>query len=145
MRPLLPLAAALLSAALLGCQPTAQREDSAQARVCADLAAVDKALQQVAALQPSSTVGEARAANDALTSALGRLNRSEEQLERLRIRDFRDQLRAFDREARGIASNKKITLEEAAAELKQKAQPVIAARKRISADVKCPAPAAGES
>ncbi len=141
MRRSLLLAAALLTLGAAGCRQVTQKtEEAAEAKVCANLAAVGTALEQVAALKPTSTVGEARAANKALTNSLEALNASEALLEKLRLRQFRDQLRAFNAEAERVSRNKTMTLEEAAADLKTKAQPVIAARQRVSEQVKCPAP-----
>jgi hypothetical protein len=143
MRRALPFAAALLALTLAGCQKSLEKKEArTEARVCADLAAVGTALEQVAALEPTSTVGQATAANQALATAITSLERSQADLERLRLRDFQTQLKAFDREARRITTNKKLTLEEAAAELKAKARPVIEARQRVSAQVKCEAAAA---
>jgi hypothetical protein len=139
MRRSLFLAAALLSLGVAGCRPADQKTgEAAEAKVCANLAAVGKALEQVAALKPTSTIGEAKAANRSLAGSLEALNASEAMLEKLRLREFRDQLRAFNAEADRVSRNKKLTLEEAAAELKTKAQPVIAARQRMSQQVKCP-------
>jgi transposase len=139
MRRSLLLVAAILGLSLAGCQQALQKsEEALEAKICENLTAVGKALEQVAALQPTSTVGQATAANQALTRSLEALNRSEALLEKLRLREFRNQLSAFNKEASRIASNKKLTLEEAAAELKTKAEPVIAARRQVSERVKCP-------
>lgn len=139
MRRSFVLVAALLGLGLAGCQQALQKsEDILETKVCDNLTAVGKALEQVAALQPSSTVGEASAANQALTRSLQALNQSEALLEKLRLREFRNQLSAFNKEASRIANNKQLTLEEAAAELKTKAGPLITARRQVSARVKCP-------
>ncbi len=140
MRRLIALAMAVTTLGLAGCQQVSQKtEDALEAKVCTNLAAVGTALDQVAALKPTSTVGDATAANKALTRSLEALNHSEALLEKLRLRQFRDQLSAFNREATRVAGNKSLTLEEAAADLKAKAQPVIAARRRVSEQANCPA------
>jgi len=140
MRRSIAVAAALLTIGLAGCQQATQKsEEKVEAKVCTDLAAVGTALEQVAALKPTSTVGEATSANRALTTALGSLEQSEAVLEKLRMKEFRNQLKAFNQDANRIAANKKLTLEEAATVLKIKAQPVIAARRQVSARVQCPA------
>jgi transposase len=139
MRRLIALAMALTTLGLAGCQQASQKTEAAlEAKVCANLTAVGAALDQVAALKPTSTVGDATAANKALTRSLEALNHSEALLEKMRLRQFRDQLSAFNREATRVAGNKSLTLEEAAADLKTKAQPVIAARRRVSEQAKCP-------
>jgi hypothetical protein len=142
MRRSLCLAAALLAVGLVGCQKSPEsKEAKLEAQVCENLASVGAALDEVAGLKPTSTVGEATNANRALTTSLEALNQSEATLEKFRLRQFRDQARAFNREAARITSNKELTLKDAAAELKSKAQPLIAARRRVSEQVKCPAPA----
>jgi len=131
------IAAVLISLGMAGCQP--KSEQVLEAAVCGNLEAVGSALEQVAALKPSSTVGEASAASKALDSALNNLNKSEVKLEKVRINEFRAQLKSFNAEVNRVSRNKKLTLEEAAADLKSKAAPVIAARRRISEQVKCAA------
>jgi hypothetical protein len=131
------IAAVLISLGMAGCQP--KSEQVLEAAVCGNLEAVGSALEQVAALKPSSTVGEASAASKALDSALNNLNKSEVKLEKVRINEFRAQLKSFNTEVNRVSRNKKLTLEEAAADLKSKAAPVIAARRRISEQVKCAA------
>ena len=135
-----PLVAAfLLGVAAAGCQQPdmAERKQKAEARVCAQLETVGKALQQVAALSPTSTIGEARSANEALGAALASLERSEETLEQLQQKNFRQQLRTFKAEVAKVASNQGLTLEQAAADLKEKAQPVIEARRQLATSVNC--------
>jgi len=146
-RPLLALTC-LLALASVGCQKQtiAQREQKTETQICSQLASVGKALEQVAALTPTSTVGDATAADRALATALTSLQGSKQQLEKLRLQSFNTQLTAFKAEVAKVASNKKQTLEQAAVELKAKAQPVIAARRQLSAAVKCaPEPAAAAS
>jgi hypothetical protein len=82
------------------------------------------------------------AADRALGSALAALERSEQKLEQLRLQNFRTQLSAFKAEVATVAADKKQTLEQAADELKAKAQPVIEARRALTAAVKCEEPAA---
>ncbi|MFZ0408088.1 MAG: hypothetical protein WAM11_08280 [Cyanobium sp.] len=138
----------LLALASAGCQKQtiAEREQKTETQICNQLANVGKALEQVAALTPSSTVGDATAADRALATALSSLDSSKQQLEKLRLQNFSTQLKAFKAEVAKVASNKKQTLEQAAVELKAKAQPVIAARRQLSAAVKCAAePAAAMS
>ncbi|MCP9792443.1 hypothetical protein KBZ20_10115 [Vulcanococcus limneticus Candia 3F8] len=123
----------------------AERKQRTEDQVCAQLRAVGQALDQVAALRPTSTVGEAAAADKALGTALEALQASEKKLEKLRLQSFQDQLKSFKGQVSQVTSNKKLTLEEAANELRTKAQPVIAARRQLSATVKCseiPQPAA---
>jgi len=142
-RPLLALTCALALASA-GCQKQtiAQREQKTESQICSQLASVGQALEQVAALKPTSTVGEATAADKALATALNSLAGSKQQLEKLRLQNFSTQLSAFKAEVAKVASNKKQTLEQAAVELKAKALPVIAARHQLSAAVKCVEPAA---
>jgi hypothetical protein len=142
MRRSLSLAALLLAVGLASCQKAPESKEALlEAQVCESLQAVGTALDQVASLKPTSTVGEATTANRALTSSMEALNQSEALLEKLRLRQFRDQVRTFNREATRVTNSKELTLKDAAAELKSKAQPVIAARRRVSEQVKCPAPA----
>jgi hypothetical protein len=129
----------VLGVAAAGCQQAdlAERQQKAEANVCAQLDNVGKALQQVDALSPTSTIGEARSANEALGAALASLERSEAKLEQLQQKNFRKQLSSFKDEVNRVASNQGLTLEQAASELKQKAQPVIAARKQLATAVNC--------
>lgn len=142
-RPLLALGC-LLVLTTAGCQPKdlAKKEQQTEAKICAQLAAVGKALDQVAALKPTSTVGEAVAADQALGSALAGLETAEQTLQKLRLQNFQTQLKTFKGEVARVTSDKKQTLEEAAQELKTKSEPVIAARRQLSAAVKCAEPAA---
>lgn len=135
-------ATALVALALGGCQPnlTTQKAKT-EKRICTELAAVSQALEGVAALQPSSTVGEARKADQALATALTALEASQEKLENLRLKAFKAQLRSFRGEVQKVSQNKKLTLEQAANLLKAKAAPVIAARQALTAEVDCPEPA----
>ena len=96
----------------------------------------------MAALKPTSTVGEATAADRALATALSGLETAEQKLEQLRLQNFQTQLKAFKGEVAQVASNKNQTLEQAAETLKAKAAPVIAARRALSTAVKCEEPAA---
>jgi hypothetical protein len=134
----------LLSLGAAGCQSQnlAQREQRAKQQICSQLADAAKALDQVAALKPTSTVGEAAAADQALGTALAALERSEQKLEQLRLQNFRTQLKGFKADVAKVASDKKQTLEQAAVELKAKAQPVLEARRALTAAVKCEEPAA---
>ena len=144
-RPLLATAC-LLALSASGCTPQnlAKKEAKTEARICSELAAVGQALDRVAALKPTSTVGEATAADQALDAALLALEKSETKLETLRLKNFQTQLRTFKGEVARVTSNKNQTLEQAALTLKAKSVPVIAARRQLSAAVKCqePAPAA---
>ncbi len=142
-RPLLILSC-LVALAAAGCQSQdlAKKELKTEAKICTQLAAVGQALEKVAALKPTSTVGEATAADQALASALAGLEKAEEKLEQLRLQNFQTQLKAFKADVAKVASNKGQTLEQAAQQLKTKAEPVIAARRQLSAAVKCEEPAA---
>ena len=143
MRRSLIAASALVALVAAGCQSQdlAKRELKTEAKVCQQLAAVGTALEGVAALTPTSTVGQAQAANQALSKALVGLGQAEQTLEKLRLQAFDKQLKAFNAEVQRVTANKKLTLEEAATVIKAKAGPVIAARKGLSAAVKCPEPA----
>ena len=137
----------LLALAAAGCQKQdlAQKERKTEAKICSQLAAVGQALETAAALKPTSTVGEATAAERSLSSALADLEKSEQKLERLRLQAFQAQLKTFRSEVAKVASDQKQTLEQAALQLKTKAEPVIAARRQLSAAVQCEeAPAAAQ-
>jgi hypothetical protein len=142
-RPLIALSCGLALLAA-GCQPKdlARKEQKAEARICSQLAAVGAALDQVAALKPTSTVGEAVAADQALAKALNSLQSAEQSLEKLRLQNFQTQLRTFKQDVARVASRRNQTLEQAAQQLKAKAAPVIDARRQLSAAVKCEEPAA---
>ena len=142
-RPLLALSF-LLALTTAGCQPKdlAKKEQKTEAKICAQLAAVGQALDKVAALKPTSTVGEAVAADQALGSALAGLEKAEQSLEKLRLQNFQTQLKTFKGEVAQVASNKNQTLEQAALAIKARSEPVIAARRQLSAAVKCEEPAA---
>ncbi|MFM7085372.1 MAG: hypothetical protein ACKOXO_00005 [Cyanobium sp.] len=134
----------LLAATACQKQNLAQKEQKAEAGVCSQLASVGEALEKVAALKPSSTVGEASDAEQSLGAALAGLETSEQKLEKLRLQAFQGQLKAFRAEVAKVASDKKQTLEQAAEQLRAKAEPVIAARRQLSAAVKCEEPAAAK-
>jgi len=144
MRRSLVALSCLVGLATAGCQgDLAQKELKTEGKICDQIAAVGQALDQVSQLQPSSTVGEAKAADQALATALAGLRTSDQTLEKLRLEAFQKQLNGFKAEVSKVTSNKSLTLAQAAADLKVKAQPVIQARRALSASVKCEeAPAA---
>jgi len=138
------LAAGLAALTLAACQPVAKKlptEQVASGEVCNRLEAVAQALEQVNSLKPTSTVGEAQAANKALGKAIKGLKGAESTLEKVRAADFQNSLKAFKKEVARVSRNKGLTLETAATDLKAKAVPVIAARKALSASVTCKEPA----
>jgi len=138
------LAAGLAALALAACQPVAQKppsETAATSAVCTELMQVAEALEQVNSLKPTSTVGEAQTVNKRLGKAIKGLKAAETELEKARLADFQAELKAFKKEVTKVAKNKNLTLEQAAADLKSKAAPVVAAHKELSAAVNCKAPA----
>lgn len=135
-----PLLASIVLAALSigGCQQNLPSQKAkTEQLICTQLAAVGQALDGVAALKPTSTVGEARKADQALATALTNLEASKEKLENLRLKAFKAQLRTFRGEVAKVSNNKGLTLEMAANLLKAKAAPVIAARQALNAEVEC--------
>jgi hypothetical protein len=142
-RPLIALTC-LAALASTGCQKQdlAKKEQKTEARICTQLTAVGEALDKVAALKPTSTVGEAAAADQALASALSGLEKSEQKLEKLRLQNFQNQLKLFKGDVARVAANKNQTLQQAALQLKAKSLPVAAARRQLSAAVNCELPAA---
>ena len=147
---LTPLAlAGLIGLTCTACQQgnLAQKEQKVETTICSQLEAAGAALEQVAALKPSSTVAEAETANQALRQAMTGLEKAETQLEQLRLQNFRTQLKTFQGEVAKVAANKSLTLAQAANELKGKAQPVINARRDLAKAVQCQSesssPAAG--
>ena len=140
-----------MSLALAACTPIAKKqpmsEEQAAGDVCEQLTRVGTALEAAAALQPSSTVGEAEAAGKNLRQALKGLKSAETTLEATRLKAFQQQAKAYNKELKAVAKDKKLTLEAAAETLKPKAQAVIAAHKELKAGVTCdekaatPAPA----
>ncbi len=141
----LPLAVTLcLSLTAAGCQrgDLTQKTQKTEARICTELTTANQALEQVAALTPSSTVGEAKAAQQMLEQSIAALQTSENQLQKLRVEAFRKVLEGFRGEVAAASANKTQTLEQAANELKPKALAVIAARRALSAAVQCEEPAA---
>ena len=141
---LVPLLAANLAAlALTACQSVAQKQPSEKAatgNVCSQLNTVATALDQVNSLKPTSTVGEAQTANKALGKAIKGLKGAEAELEQARVADYQAKLKAFKKEVAKVSKKKALTLEQAAADLKTKAAPVLAAHKALSASVNCKAP-----
>ncbi|MFM7236554.1 MAG: hypothetical protein ACKOYK_07275 [Cyanobium sp.] len=137
--------AALSALALGGCQQnlTVQKAKT-EKLICTQLAEVGQAMEAVGALKPTSTIGEAKKADQALATALTNLEASQEQLENLRLKAFKTQLRTFRGEVQKVAQNKGLTLEQAANLLKAKAAPVITARQALTAEVDCPEPAAAK-
>jgi hypothetical protein len=142
-RPLLVVATAVVAFAIGGCQQNLpEQKAKTEQLICTQLAEAGQALESVAALKPTSTVGEAKAADQALASALTKLEASQEKLENLRLKAFKAQLRTFRGEVEKVSRNKGITLEMAANLLKAKAAPLIAARQALTAEVDCPQPTA---
>ncbi|QNI69705.1 hypothetical protein [Cyanobium sp. NS01] len=142
MRSSLFASACLLALATTACQQQdmAARKEKTEAKICAQLTEVSQALTTVAQLTPASTVGEAKEAEGALGTAITNLEASEQKLEELRTKAFQEQLKTFRSEVAQVASSKDTTLEEAAAQLKAKAQPVMAARAELSRAVECEEP-----
>lgn len=135
------LLAALALSALVsgGCQQNLPKQKAQTEKlICTQLAEVSQALEGVAALKPTSTVGEAKKADQTLATALTKLEASQEKLDNLRLRAFKTQLRTFRGEVEKVSRNKGLTLEMAANLLKAKAAPVIAARQALNAEVECP-------
>jgi hypothetical protein len=138
------LAAGLAALVLAACQPVAQKQPSekvAAGDVCTELMHVAEALEQVNGLKPTSTVGEAQSVNKHLGKAIKGLKTAEAELEKARVVDFQTKLKAFKKEVAKVSQNKSLTLEQAAAELKTKAAPVVAAHKELTAAVNCGTPA----
>lgn len=136
-RPLLAVAA-LAALAIGGCQQNLPKQKAqTEQLICTQLTEVGQALERVAALKPTSTLGEAKAADQALATALAKLEASQEKLENLRLKAFKAQLRTFRNEVARVSNNKGLTLETAANLLKAKSGPVIAARQALTAEVKC--------
>ena len=134
------LVAGLSALAVAACQPVAQKQPSetaATADVCTELMHVAEALEQVNNLKPTSTVGEAEDVNKHLSKAIKGLKGAEAELEKARLADFQAKLKAFKKEVAKVAKNKALTLEQAAADLKTKAAPVLAAHKELTAAVNC--------
>ncbi|MFI0401481.1 MAG: hypothetical protein ACH34U_01035 [Cyanobium sp.] len=143
-RSLLALAA-LTALALGGCQQNLTTQKAKTEKlICTQLAEVGQAMEAVGALKPTSTIGEAKKADQALATALNNLEASEEQLENLRLKAFKKQLRTFRGEVQKVSQNKRLTLEQAANLLKAKAAPVITARQALTAEVDCPETAAAK-
>jgi hypothetical protein len=142
-RPLLVVTAAVAALAIGGCQQNLNEQKAKTEKlICVQLAEAGQALERVAALKPTSTVGEAKAADQALASAVTKLEASQEKLENLRLKTFKQQLRTFRGEVETVSRNKGLTLEMAANLLKAKAAPLIAARQALTAEVDCvPTPA----
>ena len=150
MRRSFAAAAACVSLALVACTPIAKKgamdEQEAAGDVCSQLTRVETALATAAALKPTSTVGEAEAAGKDLRKALKGLKKAEGQLEASRLKAFKEQAKAYNKELAAVAKNKGLTLEAAATSLKPKAEAVVAAQKALKAGVNCePAAAAGEA
>jgi hypothetical protein len=144
-RTLLALAALTAALTLAGCQQNlTAKKAKTEKLICSQLAAVSDAMEAVGALKPTSTIGEAKKADQALAAAVSNLEASEEQLENLRLKAFKSQLKTFRGEVQKVSQNKGLTLEQAANLLKAKAAPVIAARQALTAEVDCPEPAAAK-
>jgi len=138
----LPLlaSAAITCLALTACQKTAEKAETvakATTAVCGQLEEVGKALEHVNALTPNSTVGDAQAANQHLGEALKGLEQAEGTLAQLRLGAFQTQVNAFKQELTKVSGDKQLSLKQAAADLRAKAAPVIAARQQLSATVQC--------
>jgi alanyl-tRNA synthetase len=137
-RTALLLSTGLLALTLMACQQNPEKaEKKAELAVCENLAAVGDALANVQALTPKSTVGDAEKAQQALSSAIASLETAQQGLQKARVGELRDQLKTFNKEVEKVAKQKKLTLAEAAQQLRSKAQPVIAARQEALAEIEC--------
>ena len=133
-----------LSFALAACQSTEKKAEKDEAmalssmeQVCAARDDVDSAVEKVAALTPESTVGEAQSAGEDLAKALKALEGAEDQLSKAAVAEYRDQVKIFRDAVEEVRQSKDLTLAEAAAQLKEKAAPVRAAREQLAASVDC--------
>ena len=94
MRFALIFASGLMALSLVACQQNPEKaEKKAEVVICENLAAVGDAVENVQALTPTSTVGDAVKAQKSLFTAITNLEKSEDALEKARVRDLRDQLK----------------------------------------------------
>ena len=115
MRFALIFGSSLLAFSLVACQQNPEKaEKKAEVAICENLAAVGDAIENVQAQTPTSTVGDALKAQKTLTTAITNLEKSEANLEKIRVRDLRDQLKAFNKDLEKVSSQKKLTIEQAA-------------------------------
>jgi hypothetical protein len=98
---------------------------------------VEKALAKVDDLTPASTVADAEAAGASLKKALATFDQAETELQTAKLKEYRDQVEIYEKFVGEIRQNKTMTLEEAAQQLKTKADPVIAAHEQLAETVAC--------
>ncbi len=137
-------AALALSLALVACQSADKKADKDEVKVvkgveavCAAQADVDAAVLKVNDLTPDSTVADAQQAGDKLKVALSALSKAEGQLEKAEVKEYRDQVEIFRKAVDEVSKKKDLTLAEAAAQLKGKAAPLIAAREQLASTTVC--------
>lgn len=136
---LLSVATAL---ALVGCGQRGDQEKKitqAEAGICTELARIDTALEQAAALTPESTVGDVKKVRTELRDAMRALVPYEKELEQARYREYDEKGKAVRLELKSIEEDPQLTLAQASERLQTKVQAAIAAHEALSAGVDCPA------
>ena len=133
-----------LGLALAACQSVEKKAVTDQAKVVSDsglvciaTAEVEKALDKVNDLTPASTVADAEVAGASLKQALATLDQAETEFQTAQLKEYRDQVAIFETFVGQIRQNKTMTLEEAAQQLKAKAEPVIAAHEQLAETTAC--------
>ncbi|KEF41015.1 MAG: hypothetical protein ER33_13700 [Cyanobium sp. CACIAM 14] len=125
-----------LGISLVGCRSNVMSRQQTDARICSDLAEAGTALEDVAALRPTSTVSEARAAELSLAQSVEALAAAGNSPDPQRLEAFRKLLNGFRQEVAMTAGNTR-TLGRAAAELEPKAMALLAIREALAKAVKC--------
>ncbi|WP_244281951.1 hypothetical protein [Synechococcus sp. UW140] len=146
-RRVLPAALAL-ALTLAACQSSEQSAEQAATNdqikvaqrveaVCAARVDVDAALNEVGALTPESTVGDAEQAGEKLRQALAKLDGAEGELGKAEVKEYRDQVAIFQAEVERVRKDKSLTLKQASQQLQNKVAPVVAARSQLDAVTVC--------
>ncbi|MDN7026165.1 hypothetical protein FGU65_14980 [Methanoculleus sp. FWC-SCC1] len=123
----------LLACAAAGCvQPT---EEEARAQLCQDLEALGLALQNMAALNASSSVGDIRDARDDVQSAMENVRNSAAQLGDVRVDELNQAYSDLDQTVQSLPDD--ATVPEAIQTIRPEVRAVRDARQNLTAELNC--------
>ncbi len=123
----------ILVCASAGCtQPT---EEEAQAQLCQNLDELGVALQNMAALNASSSVGDVRDARDQVQSAMENVRNSASQLANVRVDDLNTAYNNLDQTVQGLPDDANVT--DAIQTISPEVQAVQSARQNLTAELNC--------
>jgi ribosomal protein S18 len=133
MKKYIALLLAIPALILAGCQPSVEK---AEANYCKDLASLKQSLAELAAISPSSKVGDVKKAQENVEKSLADFRKSVSQVKEAKT-DALDAANAdLDKTIKAIPNRD--TLAEAAATIKPKVEVVEVARAQLQTQVNCP-------